>query len=108
MTKSRVLLTFLAGASAVFIPLVTAVAMQSSKPSESDIALLAGVIQLVNRAYVHPISSDELTKDALKGMLTRLDPHSDYMDAQEYKQSLGSISGRFGGVGMELSEQDGL
>ena len=107
MAKSRVLLlTFLAGVSAVVIPLVAAVATQGSKPSESNIALLAGVIQLVNRAYVHPISSDDLTKDALKGMLTRLDPHSDYMDAQEYRRMQSDMAGSFGGLGMQISEQD--
>jgi carboxyl-terminal processing protease len=107
MVKSRVLLvSLLAAAGVAVVPLVTAIAMQSSEPGASDIALLAGVIQLVNRAYVHPISSDELTKDALKGMLTRLDPHSDYMDAQEFKQSQADIAGSFGGLGIEISEQN--
>ena len=66
------------------------------------------MIQLVQRDYVHPIGSDELTKDALKGMLSRLDPHSDYMDAQEFAQSQADIAGRFGGLGMQISEQDGV
>ena len=107
MVKSRVLLvSLLAAAGVAAVPLVTAIAMQSTEPAASDIALLAGVIQLVNRAYVHPISSDELTKDALKGMLTRLDPHSDYMDAQEFKQSQADMAGSFGGLGIEISEQN--
>ncbi|HVX79154.1 MAG TPA: S41 family peptidase [Bradyrhizobium sp.] len=107
MIKSRVLAVSLLAATAVAaVPLVTAIAMQGAEPAASDITLLAGVIQLVNRAYVHPISSDELTKDALKGMLTRLDPHSDYMDAQEFKQSRADMAGSFGGLGMELSEQN--
>jgi carboxyl-terminal processing protease len=107
MTKSRVLLvSVLAAAGVAVVPLVTAIAMQSAEPATSDIALLSGVIQLVNRAYVHPISKDELTKDALKGMLTRLDPHSDYMDEQEFKQSQADMAGSFGGLGMEISEQN--
>jgi carboxyl-terminal processing protease len=107
MIKSRVLLvSLLAAAGVAVVPLVTAIAMQGAEPAPSDIALLAGVIQLVNRAYVHPISSDELTKDALKGMLTRLDPHSDYMDAQEFKQSQADMAGSFGGLGIEISEQN--
>ena len=53
---------------------------QSGKLSANDLALIGGVIQLVQHDYVHPIGSAELTKDALKGMLNRLDPHSDYMD----------------------------
>jgi carboxyl-terminal processing protease len=107
MTRPRLLIvSLLAAAGVAVIPLVTAIAMQGGDPAASDIALLAGVIQLVHRAYVHPIGSDELTKDALKGMLTRLDPHSDYMDAEEFKQSQADMSGSFGGLGMEISEQD--
>ena len=53
-----------------------------------------------------PVGEDELTKDALKGMLTRLDPHSDYMDEQEFKRSQADMAGSFGGLGMEISEQN--
>jgi carboxyl-terminal processing protease len=107
MIKPRLLVVSLfAALGIVAVPLVTAIAMQSAEPLPSDIALLAGVIRLVGRAYVHPIGSDELTKDALKGMLTRLDPHSDYMDAQEFKQSQADMAGSFGGLGMEISEQN--
>ena len=77
-------------------------------PSNSDIALVVGVIDLVQRSYVHAIGPDQLTKDALKGMLSRLDPHSDYMDEKEFRQTSGDISGKFGGLGIEISEQDGI
>src|ERR1700761_3372615 len=107
MVKSRVLLVSLVAAAGIaVVPVVTAIAMQSSEPAASDIGLLAGVIQLVNRAYVHPIGQDQLTQDALKGMLTRLDPHSDYMDEQEFKRSQADMAGSFGGLGMEISEQN--
>jgi carboxyl-terminal processing protease len=89
MTKARLLVVclFAAGAAAAAAPLVTAFAMQREDGAVADLGLLAGVIQVVHRDYVHPVGSDELTKDALKGMLNRLDPHSDYMDEQEFKQS---------------------
>ena len=77
-------------------------------PSTKDLALIEGVIRLVEQAYVHPVGSPELTKDALKGMLNRLDPHSDYMDEQEYQESRSSLTGRFGGLGIEISEQGGV
>jgi len=77
-------------------------------PSNSDIALIVGVIDLVQRSYVHAIGPDQLAKDALKGMLSRLDPHSDYMDEKEFRQTSGDISGKFGGLGIEISEQDGI
>jgi carboxyl-terminal processing protease len=66
------------------------------------------VIRIVAQNYVHPIRHDQLTKDALKGMLARLDPHSDYMDEQEFKETTTDISGQFGGLGIEISEQEGV
>jgi carboxyl-terminal processing protease len=109
MEKSRYMI---AGALAAGIAAVSAVAAigveNRAGPSPTDLGLLGGVIALVQRDYVHPIGSDELTKDALKGMLTRLDPHSDYMDEAEFKESQVSLSGKFGGLGIELSEQDSV
>jgi carboxyl-terminal processing protease len=79
--------------------------MRLDNRSAADIALLDGVIELVQREYVHPINADQLTNDALKGMLGRIDPHSDYMDEQEFQRSQGDFAGQFGGLGMGISEQ---
>lgn len=105
MTKARLLLVCLF--AACIAPVVTAIAMQREDAATPDLGLLAGVIELVQHNYVHPLSSDELTTDALKGMLNRLDPHSDYMDEQEFKQSEADIDGKFGGLGLQISGQDG-
>jgi carboxyl-terminal processing protease len=77
-------------------------------PSVANLALINGVIEIVQRDYVHTKTSDELTTDALKGMLTRLDPHSDYMDEAEFKESQSDLNGRFGGLGIQISAQDGV
>jgi carboxyl-terminal processing protease len=69
----------------------------------TDFALLQNVARLVQRDYVEPVSGDQLTKDALKGMLTRLDPHSDYMDQDQYQQMTAVTRGQFGGIGIELT-----
>jgi carboxyl-terminal processing protease len=109
MIKSRWMIAGLvAGASAIVMPFVAAVTVQDTGLAAQDLAVLAGVIQLVRQDYVHPIGSDELVKDALKGMLTRLDPHSDYMDEQEFKDSQADMAGKFGGLGIQISEQDGV
>jgi carboxyl-terminal processing protease len=109
MTRTRRLITgVLAAAGIAAIPIVTAIAMQREEQDTADLTLLAGVIALVHHSYVHPIATDELTTDALKGMLNRLDPHSDYMDEEEFKQSMADTAGRFGGLGMQISEQDGV
>ncbi|QQO18003.1 S41 family peptidase [Bradyrhizobium diazoefficiens] len=108
MTKARLLIASSLCACLVAVPLVTAIAMQRDEPDAAELGLIASVVQLVHRAYVHPIGSDELTNDVLKGMLNRLDPHSDYMDEGEFKQSQADMAGRFGGLGIQISEQDGL
>ncbi len=107
MTKTRVLISCLVAAVLV-IPLISAIRSQGEEGAAPDFALLAGVIQLVRHDYVHPVGSDTLTEDALKGMLNRLDPHSDYMNEQEFKQSQADMAGQFGGLGMQISEQEGL
>jgi carboxyl-terminal processing protease len=107
MTRARISAISVAAALVVAVPLVAAFGLSRDEDS-ADLALLSGVIQLVHKAYVHPIGSDELTKDALKGMLNRLDPHSDYMDEQEFKQTEADMAGQFGGLGMQISEQDGI
>src|SRR5271163_427029 len=69
----------------------------------ADFSLLQQVARQVQKSYVEPVTSDELTEDALKGMLTRLDPHSDYMDQDQYQQMSAVTRGEFGGIGIELT-----
>jgi carboxyl-terminal processing protease len=79
-------------------------AAASSSPGDpTDFALLQDVARVVQRNYVEPVNGNELTKDALKGMLTRLDPHSDYMDQDQYQQMTAVTRGQFGGIGIELT-----
>jgi carboxyl-terminal processing protease len=107
MTKTRLLIPSLIVAILV-VPLVSMIRTHGEEGPAADLGLLAGVIQLVRHDYVHPVGSNELTDDALKGMLNRLDPHSDYMTEQEFKQSQADTAGRFGGLGMQISEHDGV
>ncbi|MGH7115358.1 MAG: S41 family peptidase [Stellaceae bacterium] len=68
-----------------------------------DFALLQDVARQVQTNYVAPVTGKELTEDALKGMLTRLDPHSDYMDPEQYQEMTAMTRGQFGGIGIELT-----
>ena len=83
-------------------------AASQGKLSTTDLALIGGIIQLVQRDYVHPVDSKTLTDDALKGMLNRLDPHSDYMNEQEFRETQADIAGKFGGLGIQISSQNGV
>jgi carboxyl-terminal processing protease len=68
-----------------------------------DLGLLQEVAKKVEHDYVAPVNGDELTAGALKGMLTRLDPHSDYLDQDQYQQMNAVTRGQFGGIGIELT-----
>jgi len=104
--------TLVAGVvAAVLAASVAGIAIGASTragPSVANLALINGVIEIVQRDYVHTVTSDALTTDALKGMLTRLDPHSDYMDEAEFRESQSDLNGRFGGLGIQISTQDGV
>ena len=56
----------------------------------------------VRASYVEPVSEDKLVANSLKGMLTGLDPHSDYMTESEYQEMLDDSQGEFAGIGAEL------
>src|SRR5271168_3603265 len=71
--------------------------------SADDLGLFRDVLKQVEKNYVAPVTGGELAKDALKGMLTRLDPHSDYMDQEQYQQMTAVTRGQFGGIGVELT-----
>ena len=79
-----------------------------SAPAAGDLALINRAMQQVEKNYVVPVRSEKLVDNALKGMLTRLDPHSDYMDEREYQELLATTSGEFGGVGIEISVENGV
>ncbi|HWG81163.1 MAG TPA: S41 family peptidase [Stellaceae bacterium] len=74
--------------------------------SDPDLALYRRVMDRVHASYVEPVDEDRMTKDALKGMLTGLDPHSDYMDEDEYREMLADSHGEFAGIGTELTRDE--
>ena len=76
--------------------------------SGSDLALIQDAMRQVQQSYVVPVKPDQLVDGALKGMLTRLDPHSDYMTEREYRELISTTSGQFGGVGIEISVENGV
>ncbi len=65
------------------------------------------VLDLVERAYVRKVDKKELIKGALKGMLQSLDPHSDYLDKEEFQEMQIETSGEFTGVGIEITILNG-
>jgi len=106
MRKSRVLIAVVLVAALGAIALVAAIGAEWGL-SRANLALIASSIKLIQRDYIHPVSQDQLVTDALKGMFARLDPHSDYMDEQEFNEVQATINGKFGGLGIEMSDRSG-
>ncbi len=65
------------------------------------------VMDMVERYYVRDVTRDELVDGAVKGMLQELDPHSTYMDKDEFDEMQVSTSGEFSGIGIEISMKNG-
>src|SRR3954471_2003633 len=58
--------------------------------------------------YVEPVEDKKLITEAINGMLTGLDPHSAYLDAEAFKELQVGTQGQFGGLGIEVGMEDGF
>jgi carboxyl-terminal processing protease len=73
-----------------------------------ELQQLAAVFGLIKTDYVEPVDEKKLITDAISGMVSSLDPHSQYFDKKSYKEFREGTSGRFVGVGIEITQEDGL
>ena len=69
--------------------------------------LLIEVMERVKQDFVEPIDDSVLLESAIRGMVSDLDPHSEYLDADEYRDILISTTGSYTGIGIEVSQEDG-
>lgn len=77
------------------------------KDDQDYIRLLKEVITLVKTNYVEEVDSKKLMQSAVKGMLASLDPHSEFMAADSFKEMQVHMAGAFGGLGIEINIVDG-
>ncbi len=74
----------------------------------NDLRVFAEVFGKVKSDYVEAVEDKKLINEALTGMLQGLDPHSAYMDKDAYKDLQAGTQGEFGGLGIEVTMEDGL
>jgi carboxyl-terminal processing protease len=72
-----------------------------------DARLLAEVLEHVRRDYVDRVDDRTLIENAIRGMVSALDPHSSFLDNEEYDEIRISTTGNYSGVGIEVVMQDG-
>jgi len=100
-----IVLIALIGISSVGISQVTA---QKAKDLYSQVELFSYVLTTVQSEYVDEKTPQDLIYGALRGMLSGLDPHSQFMDPDEYKDLKSETEGKFGGLGIEITLKDSL
>ncbi|HTI16826.1 MAG TPA: S41 family peptidase [Trinickia sp.] len=112
-TKLKSISLIAAGlATGVFATLqFSAAAQQQSATTPlplDQLRLFAEVFGQIKHDYVVPVDDKKLLTEAIKGMVSSLDPHSSYLDKTDYQELQEQTKGRFAGLGIEISQEDGL
>lgn len=73
-----------------------------------DLRAFSEIFGRIKSSYVEPVEDKELIENAIRGMLSGLDPHSSYLDLDGFRELREGTSGEFGGLGIEVSMEDGF
>lgn len=88
-------------------PAAAAAGLERPLPWE-DARLLAEVLERVKRDYVDSVEDHDLMNMAIRGMVSSLDPHSAFLDRDEYDEIRVSTTGSYPGVGIEVAAEEGV
>jgi carboxyl-terminal processing protease len=85
----------------------------ADKPAKPDLPLeelraFSEIFGRIKSNYVEPVEDKELLQNAIRGMLSGLDPHSTYLDLKDFKELREGTTGEFGGLGIEVTMEDGF
>jgi len=101
----------------LLIPLALSAAVLAQDPSDppedspyEQMQVLARAMQLIRQDYVDEskVSYKDLTYEAMRGMLSSLDPHSQFMDPRDFKSMQEDTKSEFGGLGIVVSQKNGV
>lgn len=110
MKKSR--LIFASLLTGLFFNISIADASKKTTEDASDtyelLNLFGEVLERTKISYVEDVTDKKLIESAINGMLTSLDPHSSYLDAKSFNYMNEQTKGKFGGVGIEITMDNGL
>ena len=103
----------IAAGTALGITLVFGQVVLAKKPIQADLPLeelraFSEIFGRIKSNYVEEVDDKELIQNAIRGMLTGLDPHSTYLDVDDFKSLREGTSGEFGGLGIEVTMEDGF
>jgi carboxyl-terminal processing protease len=89
-------------------PVQQVVAQAGSGDTFRQLKLFGDVFERVRAEYVEEVTDQKLIEAAINGMLTSLDPHSGYLDTDKYRDMQVQTRGEFGGLGIEVTMENGL
>ena len=83
-------------------------AQTNSSETYRQLNLFGAVFERVRAQYVEDVSEEKLFEAAINGMLASLDPHSSFLNAKNYRDMQVQTRGEFGGLGIEVTMENGL
>ncbi len=107
-------LTFLAVGAVLGVTLTMGQGVVGARDNSGDVLPLdqlrtfSDVFARIKRNYVEDVSDEELLEHAIRGMLSGLDPHSSYLNTEQFNELRIGTSGEFGGLGIEVGMEDGF
>lgn len=102
-----VLTGLIAGVALTLQLSATAQQGSSNLPLE-ELRSLSNVFGQIKRDYVEPVDDKRLLTDAIKGMVSGLDPHSSFLDKKDFAEMQEHTQGKFAGLGIEITSEDGV
>lgn len=108
--RKRIIIGLISGLAILAFSSLGITATQKKKKDDlfRQVQLFSDSIAFIQTEYVDEVSSKDLIYGALKGMLSSLDPHSQFMDPDTYNELKVDTEGKFGGIGIEITIKDGL
>lgn len=109
-SRSRLIRYCLAGTALIASPFLLPPVIEAAESSETYemLKLFGDVFDRVRTDYVEPVKDTDLIEAAINGMLTSLDPHSSYLNEKGFKEMQVQTKGEFGGLGIEVTMDNGL
>ncbi|MDP6406821.1 MAG: peptidase S41, partial [Alphaproteobacteria bacterium] len=98
----------IAGITGVALLVLPAGAQAASSETYRQLNLFGDVFERVRADYVEQVSDEQLIEAAINGMLSALDPHSSFLNAKNYRDMQVQTRGEFGGLGIEVTMENGL
>jgi carboxyl-terminal processing protease len=95
-------------AGVLFLAPACAIADTNTSETYRQLNLFGDVFERVRSEYVEPTTDEQLIETAINGMLTALDPHSSYLNRKSFQDMQVQTRGEFGGLGIEVTMENGL